>query len=130
MPTPETTPDSSASSCSSPPLSPVNPSQIPPVPLCPLPPPLFCHPLTLTHPPPPFKLDGPIRANRFADSRESPDSCESFQGSQTEPHLLRIAFPGGGLRIANRYNRRFEVIRANRPDMMKVWVFLRIDSRE
>ena len=40
-------------------------------------------------------LDGPIRANRFADSRESPDSRESFQGSQTEPLLLRIALSGG-----------------------------------
>ena len=30
-------------------------------------------------------LDGPILANRFADSRESPDSRESFQGSRTEP---------------------------------------------
>ena len=27
-----------------------------------------------------LNLDGPIRANRFADSRESPDSRESFQG--------------------------------------------------
>ena len=27
------------------------------------------------------RLDGPIRANRFADSRESPDSRESSQGS-------------------------------------------------
>ena len=32
-------------------------------------------------------LDGPIRANRFADSRESSVSHESFQGSQTEPHF-------------------------------------------
>ena len=30
-------------------------------------------------------LDGPIRANRFADSRESLDLRESFQGSQSEP---------------------------------------------
>ena len=30
------------------------------------------------------QIDGPIRANRFADSRESPDSRESFQGSRTE----------------------------------------------
>ena len=28
-------------------------------------------------------LDGPIRANRFADSRELPDSRESFQGQKT-----------------------------------------------
>ena len=45
-------------------------------------------------------LDGPIRANRFADSREridsreSPDSRESFHGSRTEPLFLRIALPG------------------------------------
>ena len=32
-------------------------------------------------------LDGPIRADRFADSRES-------LGSRTEPPSLRIAFPG------------------------------------
>ena len=29
----------------------------------------------------PTNLDGPIRANRFADSCESPDSRESFHGS-------------------------------------------------
>ena len=40
-------------------------------------------------------LDGPIRANRFADSRESPDSRESCQGSRTEPFFWRIAHPGG-----------------------------------
>ena len=33
-------------------------------------------------------LHGPIRANRIADSRESPDSRESFQGSRTEPSFL------------------------------------------
>ena len=40
-------------------------------------------------------LDGPIRANRFADSRESLDSRESFQGSRTEPLFLRITHRGG-----------------------------------
>ena len=39
--------------------------------------------------------------NRFADSRESPDFCESFQGSRTEPPFLRIELRGGQkLRIA------------------------------
>ena len=38
--------------------------------------------------------DGPIRANRFADLRESPDSCESFQGSRADPLFLRIALRG------------------------------------
>ena len=33
-------------------------------------------------------LDGPIRANRLADSHESLDSRESFQGSRTEPQLF------------------------------------------
>ena len=33
-------------------------------------------------------------ANQFADSRESPDSRESFQGSRTEPFFLRIALRG------------------------------------
>ena len=37
-------------------------------------------------------LDGPIRANRFADSRESPDSGESFQGSRTEPLFYESRF--------------------------------------
>ena len=39
-------------------------------------------------------LDGPIRANRFADSRESPDSRESFQGSRTEPLFCESRFGG------------------------------------
>ena len=40
-------------------------------------------------------LDGPIRANRFADSRESPDSRESVQSSRiVEPLFLRIALRG------------------------------------
>ena len=29
-------------------------------------------------------INGPIRANRFADSRESPDSRTSIQGSRSE----------------------------------------------
>ena len=70
-------------------------------------------------------LDGPIRANRFADSCKSPDSRESFQGSRTEPLFLRIA-----LKLANR---RFEAIRANRSHVMKIVFFsanrvARIDS--
>ena len=71
-------------------------------------------------------LDGPIRANRFADSRESHDSRESFQGSRTE----RLFFANralGQLKIANR---RFEAIRANRSHVMKMVFFARIDSRE
>ena len=51
-------------------------------------------------------LDGPMRANRFADSRGSLDFRESPEGSQTEPLFLRIAFWGteklriAGLRFA------------------------------
>ena len=62
-------------------------------------------------------LDGPIRTNRFADSRESPDSRESFQGSQTEPPFFaNRASGGGGVKIANR---RFEAICANRSHVVK-----------
>ena len=39
-----------------------------------------------------LSLDGQIRANRFADPRDSPDSHESLEGSRTEPLFLRIAF--------------------------------------
>ena len=60
-------------------------------------------------------VDGPIRANRFADSRESPDSRESLQGSRTEP-LFFANRASGGWKIANR---RFEAIRANRSNVMK-----------
>ena len=60
-------------------------------------------------------LDGPIRANRFADSRGSPDSRESLQGSQTEPLFCESRF--GGLKIANR---RFEEIRANRSHVITI----------
>ena len=58
-----------------------------------------------------WDLDGLIRANRFADS------CESLQGSWTEPLFLRIA------------HRRFEAIRANRSHVMKIAVFLRLSTR-
>ena len=37
-------------------------------------------------------LDGPIRANQFADSHESPGSRELLEGSRTEPPFLRTAF--------------------------------------
>ena len=66
-----------------------------------------------------------IRANRFADSRESPDSREASQRSRTEPLFCESCF--GGLKIANR---GFEAIRANRSQVMKMGAFLRIDSRE
>ena len=68
-------------------------------------------------------LDGPIRANRFADSRESPDSRESFQGSRTEPLFGKSRF--GALKIANR---RFEA----RESLARYEYrgFLRIDSCE
>ena len=72
-------------------------------------------------------LDGPIRANRFADSRESLDSCESLQGSQTEPPFLRITLRGGRLKIAKI---SFEAIRSKRSTVMKKGISLRIDSRE
>ena len=70
-------------------------------------------------------LDGPIRANRFADSRESPDSRESSRGSRSEPLFCKSRFRG--LKIANR---SFEAIRANRWHVMKIVFFLRIDSCE
>ena len=77
-------------------------------------------------------LDGPIRANRFADSRESPDSRESFQDSRTEPFFCESRFGGGG-GGPKTTNRRFEAIRANCSRVMKIVVFfffLRINSRE
>ena len=70
-------------------------------------------------------LDGPIHANRFADSRESLDFRESREASRTEPLFCESHF--GALRLVNR---RFEAIRANRLDVMKMGSFLRIDSRE
>ena len=66
-------------------------------------------------------LDGPTRANRFADSREWPDSRESFQGSRTEWTA------SGGLTIANR---KFEAIRANRSHIMKIFFSQRVDSQK
>ena len=51
------------------------------------------------------------RANRFADSAESPGSHEPFQGSGTANRAF------GGLKLANR---RFEAIRANRSHVMKI----------
>ena len=50
---------------------------------------LFCRLLAF------LNLDGPICANRFANSRESPDSRESFQGSQTEPLFFANRASGG-----------------------------------
>ena len=53
--------------------------------------------------------NGPMRTNLRIDSRESPDSRKSFQGSRTEPLFCESRY--GGLKIANR---RFEAIRVNR----------------
>ena len=64
-------------------------------------------------------LDGQIRANRFADSLESPDSRESFQGSRTEP-LSCESRTGAGGKIANC---GFEAIRENSSHVMKNRVF-------
>ena len=64
-------------------------------------------------------LDGSIRTNRFADSR---DSRESPEGSQTESPSLRSAFRGTKI-----VNRGFEVIRANRSKVRKKGFFLRIN---
>ena len=52
-------------------------------------------------------LDGPARANRFADPRGSPDSCESLQGFRSEP-----LFCGSRFRALKIANRRFEAIHA------------------
>ena len=54
-------------------------------------------------------LDGPTRAHRFADSHQSPDSRESFQGSRTEPSFCANRASGG-----KKGNRRFDSIGANR----------------
>ena len=70
---------------------------------------------------PGFRLDGPIRANRFADSRESSHPRESFQGSRIEPPSLRIALRGP--KIANR---RFEAICANRSHVYENTVRVKI----
>ena len=76
-------------------------------------------------------LDGPIRANRFADSRESRLILAiRFRVSEPNPFFCESRF--GGAKIANR---RFEAIRANRSHVMKIGFFsanrfARIDSRE
>ena len=64
-------------------------------------------------------LDGPIRANRLTLSR----IVSGFLNS--EPLFCESRFRG--LKIANR---RFEAIRAHRSHVMKLEVFLRIDSRK
>ena len=51
-------------------------------------------------------MDGPIPANRFADSRHSPDSRESLQGSRTEPLFCESRF--GGLNIFLRNDSRID----------------------
>ena len=58
-------------------------------------------------------LDGPIRANRFAHSRESPDSRESFYNWTpfTRSHVIRIGF---FLRIDSRESPQF-ALRIRRP---------------
>ena len=71
-----------------------------------------------------YTLDGPICANRFADSRESPDSRESFEGSQTEPLFCESRF--GGQNIANH---GFEAIRANRSHVTKIVFFFFLSIR-
>ena len=71
-----------------------------------------------------WHFDGPIRANQFADSRELSASRESFQRSRTETRFCESRF--ARLRIANR---RFDAIRANLLQVMKIGVFLQIDSR-
>ena len=71
-------------------------------------------------------LDGPIRANRFADSRGSPDSRQSCQGSRTEA-LFFCESRFGGLRIANR---RFEAIRATRSHVMIFFANRLQDTKE
>ena len=60
-------------------------------------------------------LDGPIRANRCADSSDSLDSRESFMVPDLNP-FLRSALRGRQ-QIANR---RFEAIRVNRSHIPKV----------
>ena len=65
----------------------------------------------------------PIHANRFADSRESPDSRESFLGSRAEP--LFGESRSGGLKIALR---RFARITSNvmKIDLFAAYRFARI----
>ena len=71
-------------------------------------------------------LDGPIRANRFADSRESSDSRESFQGSRTKPPICESRF-GGAKKLRIACLRRFARIASK---VLKLGFFQQIDSRE
>ena len=68
-------------------------------------------------------LDGPIRANSFADSREFPDPRESFSGFLNWTPFLRIALRG----TKKTANRKFDAIRANRSNVLKIIFCLRID---
>ena len=70
-----------------------------------------------------MSLDGLIRANRLANSRKSPDSCDRLRVPKLNLVFVHRASGGGGVKIANR---RFEAIRANRSHVMKVVFFLRI----
>ena len=65
-----------------------------------------------------YVLDGPIRANRLI-------SANRFRDPKLNPFFANRA--SGHKKIANR---RFEAFRANRSNVMKIRVFLRIDSRE
>ena len=70
-----------------------------------------------------------VEGLRWPDScesiRRSGDSRESFQGSRTEPPFCESRFRA--LKLANR---RFEAIRVNRSNVLKIGAFLRIDSCE
>ena len=61
-------------------------------------------------------LDGPIHANRFADSRELLDPRESPEGSRNEPPIFANR-ASGELKIANR---GFEAIPSLRSNVMKI----------
>ena len=77
----------------------------------------FGHKENLQVPP---RLDDPIRANQFADS------CASLEGSRYEPLFCEARFGALQIQIANR---RFQAIRVNRSNVMKIGVSLRTDSR-
>ena len=64
------------------------------------------------------RTDSQIRANRLI-------LANRLRVPELSPFFLRIALRGQ--KIANH---RFEAIRANRSHIMKIGVFLRIDSRE
>ena len=64
------------------------------------------------------RIDSQIRANRLI-------LANRFRVPELNPFFANRA--SGGLKIANR---RFEAIRSNRSHVMKIGVFLRIDSRE